>query len=211
MKKQNIKDVLRPKDEQIGATRREILEASHMIGRYCKEHQIPLKNFLEEFKEYAAKCELKDTLVNVGFYIRRKIVHANLKNVSKVQTAKNLGAIDDGIKEKNGHQENSQTNFDKDSNTAKSRDLQNQIKLLYGVSKSAKYADDLIDVSDKMDSMPLHDNDDNATSKYSEPNPDHPSPIRLLKRNNNMNMKNDNPGFSSSHLAKLEVMKCRKI
>ncbi|XP_063541895.1 uncharacterized protein LOC134750618 [Cydia strobilella] len=57
-----------------GATKQQIVETSQLIRKYCFSHSITLKKFLIEFKEYAAKCQLKNNVQTVAFYIKRQMV-----------------------------------------------------------------------------------------------------------------------------------------
>lgn len=67
---------------QKGVTTAEIVETSQIIRKYCKTQLIPLRKFLEEYKEYANKCGLTDTVSNVASYIKRKMVQAELETVA---------------------------------------------------------------------------------------------------------------------------------
>lgn len=65
-----------------GTTKHDIVEVSQMIRNHCKNYLIPLKKFLNEFKQYGERTELQHTVYNVSFYIKRKMIHAELKLIA---------------------------------------------------------------------------------------------------------------------------------
>lgn len=65
--------------KQKGVTTAEILETSQIIRKYCKTKQCTLRKFLEDFREYASRCDLKETVYNVACYIKRKELECELK------------------------------------------------------------------------------------------------------------------------------------
>ncbi|XP_026316635.1 uncharacterized protein LOC113227819 isoform X2 [Hyposmocoma kahamanoa] len=69
-------------NEISGTTKHDIVEVSQMIRNHCKNHLIPLNKFLNEFKEYGERSELKNTVHNVSFYIKRKMIHAEMKMIA---------------------------------------------------------------------------------------------------------------------------------
>ncbi|XP_049880726.1 uncharacterized protein LOC126377108 [Pectinophora gossypiella] len=71
-----------------GTSTQDIVDTSEMINNYCTEKQVPLKSFLENFKEYSARCELQNTVNNVVFYLKRKTIHEELKLAAVVHKAK---------------------------------------------------------------------------------------------------------------------------
>lgn len=73
-----------------GTTAEEVLEASRIIRKYCKTQLIPLRRFLMEFKEYATRCDLKNTVNNVATYIKRKMLQAELDIVKNCPTSFNF-------------------------------------------------------------------------------------------------------------------------
>ncbi|KPI93642.1 hypothetical protein RR46_12807 [Papilio xuthus] len=74
-KKQNIKQ----KIQSSGTSKAEILEASIMIRDYCKQNMKSLKVFLKEFKEHTQRCGLTNTVGNIAFYIKRKIITSEIE------------------------------------------------------------------------------------------------------------------------------------
>lgn len=69
-------------NEISGTTKHDIVEVSQMIRNHCKNHLIPLNKFLNEFKEFGERSELKNTVHNVCFYIKRKMIHSELKMIA---------------------------------------------------------------------------------------------------------------------------------
>lgn len=67
---------------QKGVTTAEIIETSQIIRKYCITQLIPLRKFLEEYRQYAKKCDLTETVYNVAAYIKRKMVHAELEIIA---------------------------------------------------------------------------------------------------------------------------------
>lgn len=65
-----------------GTTKHDIVEVSQMIRNHCKNHLIPLNKFLNEFREYGERSGLKNTVHNVSFYIKRKMIHAEMKMIA---------------------------------------------------------------------------------------------------------------------------------
>lgn len=80
-------------NEISGTTKHDIVEVSQMIRNHCKNHLIPLNKFLDEFKEFGERSELKNTVHNVSFYIKRKMVHEELKMIADQKN--NLKTIED--------------------------------------------------------------------------------------------------------------------
>ncbi|XP_072932585.1 uncharacterized protein [Epargyreus clarus] len=81
-----------------GTSTQEIVEASRMIRKFCRIQMISLKKFLEEFKTHARKCDLKYTVNNVAFYIKRKMVQAEIEleaNYPKTLGFLNSGSVED--------------------------------------------------------------------------------------------------------------------
>ncbi|XP_063629563.1 uncharacterized protein LOC134800996 [Cydia splendana] len=65
-----------------GVTKHQIVESSQLIRRHCLSHSITLKKFLIEFKEYASKCQLKNNVQNVAFYIKRKMIKEEITMIA---------------------------------------------------------------------------------------------------------------------------------
>ncbi|CAH2058954.1 unnamed protein product, partial [Iphiclides podalirius] len=65
--------------QRSGTSRSEIVEASKMIRSYCKTHMKTLERFLKEFREHTERCGLANTVGNVGSYIKRKIIQADIE------------------------------------------------------------------------------------------------------------------------------------
>lgn len=64
--------------QRSGTSRIEIVEVSKMIRNYCRTHMKTLERFLKEFKEHTERCGLANTVGNVGSYIKRKIIQAEI-------------------------------------------------------------------------------------------------------------------------------------
>lgn len=69
-------------NEISGTTKHDIVEVSQMIRNHCKNHLIPLNKFLNEFKQFGERSELKNTVYNVSSYIKRKMIHAEIKMIA---------------------------------------------------------------------------------------------------------------------------------
>ncbi|RVE46004.1 hypothetical protein evm_009346 [Chilo suppressalis] len=67
-----------------GVSSNEIIEASRIIRHYCQTHFLTLKNFREEFHQYATKCNIKESVSNITAYIKRKHVEAELVTIEKI-------------------------------------------------------------------------------------------------------------------------------
>jgi hypothetical protein len=66
---------------QSGVNTKEITEVSRSVRQHCQTRSISLRKFLAEFREYAAKCGVKESVRNVADYIKRKSVEAELEIV----------------------------------------------------------------------------------------------------------------------------------
>lgn len=190
-----------------GSTKQEIVDASQMIRKYCKEHQKPLKTFLNEYKEYAKKCELKKTVNNVDFYIKRKMVQSELELVANYPKTFNF----------------------LDSNSRKfssADDMDSQTKLLAGMTlnsatedsieadnksetKSADSGIDLMDISVEVKLRAIKGRRFEKGSKDKlEINENEPSCL-WDKDDNETGFKDD--VFSSSLFVKNKIIMCREI
>ncbi|KAJ2941644.1 hypothetical protein O0L34_g14701 [Tuta absoluta] len=181
-------------DELKGTSKQDIVETSQMIKNYCKEQQVPLKNFLENFKEYATRCELTNTVNNVGFYIKRKLVHAELT----------LGVMVHRAKFNNGRTRTPPKPFETEADITETMTGQNKSKPV------AKIAPLHLQNENDMNGTIENGTDnedlisfDNTTGTASE------NVIRLLRREDELK---STAGFSNLHnIAMLDIQKCRKI
>ncbi|KAL4703368.1 hypothetical protein ACJJTC_015446 [Scirpophaga incertulas] len=60
---------------------RDLHEVSKLIRQHCLAHNITLRRFGNEFKNYTSKCRIQESVANVADYVKRKSVGAELITV----------------------------------------------------------------------------------------------------------------------------------
>lgn len=194
-------------NEISGTTKHDIVEVSQMIRNHCKNHLIPLNKFLNEFREYGERSELKNTVHNVSFYIKRKMIHAEMKMIADQKD--NLKTFEDefdlisfeDIPTKQEEVKGSIDDFNKNTDTIEN--IQNKV-----VDQFDKALQDTVSEENRTKSVaPLRAIVKTDAVKEDFTTGD-PASVTILSRDDG-NTKNGS-GFSNSFVT-LETMKGRKI
>lgn len=193
-------------NEISGTTKHDIVEVSQMIRNHCKNHLIPLNKFLNEFKVFGERSELKNTVHNVSFYIKRKMVHAELKMIADQKN--NLKTFEDefdliSFEEKATKQleVNSNADYEKKENA---NDSSTEKKV---PDTSIETIDNVNKIMEQKTLTPLR-SIVKTDGVNGDVKPGDPGSVTILSRDNK-NPKS-NSGFSNSFVT-LETMKGRLI
>lgn len=205
-----VKDVKRQSgflNEISGTTKHDILEVSQMIRNHCRNHLIPLNKFLNEFKEFGERSALKNTVQNVSFYIKRKLIHAEMKMIADQKN--NLQTFEDefdliSFEDSPINQQEVKTNVDDFNRNKKANDyIENKI-----VDKSTKAVKNTVNEKSDMKTLaPLRAIVKRDAAKEEFKTGD-PGSVKILSRDDG-NPKSGS-GFSNSFVT-LKTMKGRKI
>ncbi|CAB3258615.1 unnamed protein product [Arctia plantaginis] len=62
-----------------GMTQTKILEASHTIRKYCREHSKSLRWLLMQFHDFTQKCDVKNSVNNIVMFIMKKLLKDEIR------------------------------------------------------------------------------------------------------------------------------------